>query len=777
MRGRLNILVSGGTGAGKTTTLNVLSSFIPDDERIVTIEDAAELRLHQDHVLRLESRPPNIEGKGEVTIRDLVRNSLRMRPDRIVVGEIRDAAALDMLQAMNTGHDGSISTLHANTPRDALSRLETMVLMAGMDLPVRAIREQVASAVDLIIQQTRLKDGTRRITHITEVVGMEGDIITLQDVFLFDYGAGFDENGRFQGGLKSTGLRPRFLERLADHGVHVDPAIFATRRAAAMSARGLARAAGVARGAPRRRCSLASDRRRTPRTRSPSTTSRPRTASVSMVLVGRRVPGGRRSTPTAVTVEVDGRAVDATAKTVAAGDIERIDRPGARRQQQHGKGGKFDGGHQAAVDAFLDAAPERRRASAWSPSPATSTRPSSPPPTTTAVRTRSRALSSAKGTSVYDGVAAGRRARRAPTARAPCWCSPTAPTPAARPPSRSSSSDAQDAGVVVDVVSLASQRTRATTLAGLADDTGGRSSRPTRRPSAPSSPPRPTPRHSSCSSPSTVAEDVSGDASIGVTVDAGGDDLHRLRLRHARRPARRRAPTSVESGKAAGRHARHAAGRASPSRSAWLASSAIGRSAGATDADQRRSQRLDAYFDAGTAAGAKPARTAAERRPTFKDSAVALTDRVVKRRPRDAHLPAAGGRRVRADARPSGCCCTPAIAVGAAVVGFVLAAAAMAVLGLVLGVVCPWFYLQFAAPPRLSAFNGQLAETLGSDGRRPPGRAVAAAGGRHRRPRGQRADGRRAPARARRAAARESTSRTPSRASASGWRATTSAGS
>ncbi|WP_210648547.1 CpaF family protein [Nocardioides sp. SYSU D00065] len=228
VKGRLNILVSGGTGAGKTTTLNVLSSFIPSDERIVTIEDAAELRLGQDHVLRLESRPPNIEGKGAVTIRDLVKNSLRMRPDRIVVGEIRDAAALDMLQAMNTGHDGSISTLHANTPRDALARLETMVLMAGMDLPVRAIREQVSSAVDLIIQQTRLKDGTRRITAITEIVGMEGDIITTQDVFMFDFSAGMNDQGKFKGELVSTGLRPRFLERLADHGVRVDPAVFAT---------------------------------------------------------------------------------------------------------------------------------------------------------------------------------------------------------------------------------------------------------------------------------------------------------------------------------------------------------------------------------------------------------------------------------------------------------------------------------------------------------------------------------------------------------------------
>jgi pilus assembly protein CpaF len=228
VKGRLNILVSGGTGAGKTTTLNVLSSFIPSDERIITIEDAAELRLHQDHVIRLESRPANIEGKGEVKIRDLVKNSLRMRPDRIVVGEIRDAAALDMLQAMNTGHDGSISTLHANTPRDALARLETMVLMAGMDLPVRAIREQVASAVDLIIQQTRLKDGSRHLTYVTEVVGMEGDIVTLQDIFTYDHSLGFDDSGKSRGRLKSMGLRPRFLQKLEEHGVKVDPMVFAT---------------------------------------------------------------------------------------------------------------------------------------------------------------------------------------------------------------------------------------------------------------------------------------------------------------------------------------------------------------------------------------------------------------------------------------------------------------------------------------------------------------------------------------------------------------------
>src|SRR5213078_2739650 len=207
VEGRINILVSGGTGAGKTTTLNVLSSFLPEDERIITIEDAAELRLQQPHVVRLESRPPNIEGRGEVTIRDLVRNALRMRPDRIVVGEVRGSEALDMLQAMNTGHDGSITTIHSNSPRDTLSRVETMTLMSGFDLPIRAIREQMASALDLIVHLTRLRDGTRRVTHITEVQGMEGDVITLQDLFLFDYGMGVDEHGRFRGHLKATGVR------------------------------------------------------------------------------------------------------------------------------------------------------------------------------------------------------------------------------------------------------------------------------------------------------------------------------------------------------------------------------------------------------------------------------------------------------------------------------------------------------------------------------------------------------------------------------------------
>jgi pilus assembly protein CpaF len=227
VRGRLNIVISGSTGAGKTTTLNVLSSFIPTDERIVTIEDAAELQLHQDHVLRLESRPANIEGKGAIEIRDLVKNSLRMRPDRIVVGEVRDASALDMLQAMNTGHDGSICSIHSNGPRDTLARIETMVLMAGMDLPIRAIREQVASAVDLIVHQSRLKDGSRRITHITEVERMEGDVITMQDVFVYDHSAGFDQNGKTLGRLRATGLRPKFLEKLAHANVQVDPMLFA----------------------------------------------------------------------------------------------------------------------------------------------------------------------------------------------------------------------------------------------------------------------------------------------------------------------------------------------------------------------------------------------------------------------------------------------------------------------------------------------------------------------------------------------------------------------
>ncbi len=234
VRGRLNIIISGGTGSGKTTTLNVVSAYIPGDERIVTVEDAAELQLHQEHVLTLESRPANIEGQGEIAIRDLVKNTLRMRPDRIVVGEVRDAAALDMLQAMNTGHDGSLTTVHSNSPRDTLSRIETMVLMAGFDLPIKAIREQVSSAVNLIVHVSRLRDGTRRITHVTEVEGMEGEIITLQDLFLFDFGMGVDDDGVYKGRLKATGIRPTFSEDLEDQGIRLpsdlfDPEPFARR--------------------------------------------------------------------------------------------------------------------------------------------------------------------------------------------------------------------------------------------------------------------------------------------------------------------------------------------------------------------------------------------------------------------------------------------------------------------------------------------------------------------------------------------------------------------
>jgi pilus assembly protein CpaF len=232
VKGRLNIVVSGGTGTGKTTLLNVLSSFIPSDERIVTVEDAKELQLHQTHVLPMEARPPNIEGKGEVKIRDLVRNSLRMRPDRIVVGEVRGGEALDMLQAMNTGHDGSITTVHSNSPRDTLSRIETMTLMAGMDLPVRVIREQMASALDMIVHLTRLRDGTRRITHVSEVMGMEGDVVVLQDIYTFDFSAGIDGEGRFRGGLRATGIRPSFSEKLNDYGIALEPSLFSNTQPA-----------------------------------------------------------------------------------------------------------------------------------------------------------------------------------------------------------------------------------------------------------------------------------------------------------------------------------------------------------------------------------------------------------------------------------------------------------------------------------------------------------------------------------------------------------------
>ena len=220
VKARLNIMVSGGTGSGKTTTLNVLSSFIPDQERIVTIEDAAELRLQQQHVVTLESRPANLEGRGAITIRDLVRNALRMRPDRIIVGEVRSGEALDMLQAMNTGHDGSLTTGHANSPRDILSRLETMVMMAGMDLPVRAIREQIASALDLIIQQSRIQDGSRKITYITEVQKMEGDTIVLQDLFTYVQ-TGINESGKSVGYYEASGLQPMFLNKFKMNGVEL----------------------------------------------------------------------------------------------------------------------------------------------------------------------------------------------------------------------------------------------------------------------------------------------------------------------------------------------------------------------------------------------------------------------------------------------------------------------------------------------------------------------------------------------------------------------------
>jgi len=226
---RANIVVSGGTGSGKTTLLNVLSSFIPSTERIVTIEDSAELQLRQEHVVILETRPPNIEGKGAITIRDMVKNSLRMRPDRIIVGEIRDAAALDMLQAMNTGHDGSLTTLHSNGPRDSLSRLEVMTMMAGMDLPIKAIREQIAGAVHFVVHASRMRDGSRRIVNITEVQGMEGDVVTMSDIFAFEQ-VGI-EDGKVVGRLRPTGLRPRFMENIEAAGIKLPASVFGIGRA------------------------------------------------------------------------------------------------------------------------------------------------------------------------------------------------------------------------------------------------------------------------------------------------------------------------------------------------------------------------------------------------------------------------------------------------------------------------------------------------------------------------------------------------------------------
>ncbi len=228
---RLNVLVSGGTGTGKTTMLNALSSFIPDTERIVTIEDPTELRLQQGHVVSLEARPPSLEGKGEVTQRDLVRNSLRMRPDRIIVGEVRGAEAFDMMQAMNTGHEGSLGTIHANTPRDALARIENMILMAGLDLPMRAIREQMASAIHIVMQIARLADGSRRVTHVAEISGMEGDVVTMQDLFRFEQ-RGIDTDGRVIGEFRPTGIRPRFADKFEIAGIHLPSDLFMQVRVA-----------------------------------------------------------------------------------------------------------------------------------------------------------------------------------------------------------------------------------------------------------------------------------------------------------------------------------------------------------------------------------------------------------------------------------------------------------------------------------------------------------------------------------------------------------------
>jgi pilus assembly protein CpaF len=231
---QLNVIISGGTGSGKTTLLNVLSSFIPSGERIVTIEDPTELQLRQPHVVRLENRPPNIEGKGAIGTRELVRNSLRMRPDRIIVGEVRSGEAFDMLQAMNTGHDGSLTTVHANTPRDALARIENMVLMAGFELPIKAIREQIASAVQLVVQVARLRDGSRRVTHCSEITGMEGQVVTMQDIFVFDQ-HGVDENGKVIGTMRSTGLRPKFADRIESAGIPLPPELFMGDRLAAFA--------------------------------------------------------------------------------------------------------------------------------------------------------------------------------------------------------------------------------------------------------------------------------------------------------------------------------------------------------------------------------------------------------------------------------------------------------------------------------------------------------------------------------------------------------------
>ena len=483
VKGRLNILVSGGTGAGKTTTLNVLSSFIPDDERIVTIEDAAELRLGQDHVLRLESRPPNIEGKGAVTIRDLVKNSLRMRPDRIVVGEIRDAAALDMLQAMNTGHDGSISTLHANTPRDALARLETMVLMAGMDLPVRAIREQVASAVDLIIQQTRLKDGTRRITAITEIVGMEGDIITTQDVFLFDYSAGMNDQGKFHGRPalhRSAPALPRAPGRPwrpRRPGGLRHPRSDAMRLVRALAAVALT-VGSVATAAP----AFAADEITIDHVESED-------GAASLLLGVDQLPAGATPDLGTITVTVDGEEVDATAETVEGGQVERT--TVLVLDASNSMAGDKIAAATSAIDAFLTAAPEDVQIGLVTF--AGSVQQTIEPTTDhQSIVDELAGVELKPGTKLYDAVSAG--AELAGTeALAPSWSSPTARTRGACPPSTSSRPRQATTASWWTWWPSVSPRSSRRRCRDSHRPPAARSSRQRPPPSVPSSPPRPRP--------------------------------------------------------------------------------------------------------------------------------------------------------------------------------------------------------------------------------------------------------------------------------------------